>query len=394
MSDHIRAILKPGKERSLLNFHPWVFSGAIKSFSKPPVEGEVIEIISHTDRFLGMGHYHDGSISIRIFSFEKVEPGPELWKAKLQSAYDVRKALGFTDDKGSNCYRLFHGEGDGLSGLIIDIYDQNAVVQIHAPALYAVRTDIFNALDEVYAGKLKNIYDKSASALGKQSSMLANDGFFKGDESSTVVLENGNKFIVDWIEGQKTGFFIDQRDNRKLLGEMSKGKSVLNTFCYSGGFSVYALNAGAALVHSVDSSAKAMAMTDRNIELTGHADKHASFTSDVFDFMRSMEMSYDIIILDPPAFAKHLGAVKKASIGYRNLNSEAFKRIKKGGILFTFSCSQVIDKTLFRKIIFTAAAESKRNVRILAQLSQPSDHPVNIYHPESEYLKGLVLFIE
>ncbi len=392
--NYTKLILKSGKERSLNNFHPWLFSGAVKQIDGPVKEGDIVEIWSNHNEYMATGHFHEGSIKVRIFSFKQVIPDYSFWKAKLQRAFEVRTQLGYTDNPATNVYRLIHAEGDSMPGLIIDIYNDTAVIQTHTLGMHAIKNDLAKALQEIYGKKLKAVYDKSAESMSKQSEVVVTNSYLFGQASGSEVLENGHRFFVNWEEGQKTGFFIDQRDNRELLGKLSNGKSVLNTFAYSGGFSVYALKAGARLVHSVDSSKKAMDWANKNVALNQAGAPHEFFAVDTFDYLKSMKEEYDIIILDPPAFAKHLSAVDKAAKGYQNLNFEAIKRIKPNGILFTFSCSQVIDKSLFRKVVFTAAAQAKRNVRILYQLTQPSDHPVSMYHPEGEYLKGLVLHVE
>jgi len=389
-----KIILHPGKERSVLNRHPWIFSGAIKKTEGSPKEGDVAEVFTSTGVYLATAHYHEGSISGRIFSFEQSDLKKDFWKSKLEKAFVLRKSLGLIDNPGTNCYRLVHAEGDGLPGLIIDIYNRVAVIQTHTLGMHAVKNILTELLKEMFGDKLIAIYDKSGETMARQQKELIGNQFLFGNVSEEDVLENGIKFHVNFAEGQKTGFFLDQRENRKLLGEYSKGKKVLNTFAYSGGFSLYALKNDAALVHSVDSSRKAAEWAERNVSLNFKNAPHEFFAEDVFDFMKRSSETYEVMVLDPPAFAKHLSAVKQATIGYRNLNTEAMRRISKGGILFTFSCSQVIDKELFRKIIFMSAAQAKRNVRILHQLSQPPDHAISIYHPEGEYLKGLVLYIE
>jgi len=389
-----KIILQPGKERSLLNKHPWLFSGAIKKKDGNPNEGDVVEIFSSTGIYLATGHYHEGSITVRIFSFEQTDLAADFWKQKLQKAFDLRKNLNLVDNGRTNCYRLVHAEGDGLPGLIIDIYNRVAVIQTHTLGMHSVKNILTEALKELYGNKLVAIFDKSGDTMGKHQKSLVSDQLLFGTITEEDVVENGIKFHVNFAEGQKTGFFLDQRENRKLLGEYSKGKKVLNTFAYSGGFSLYALKNNAALVHSVDSSKKAAEWADRNVLMNFKNAPHEFFAEDVFDFMKRSTETYDVMVLDPPAFAKHLSAVKQATIGYKNLNTEAMRRIAKGGILFTFSCSQVIDKELFRKIIFMSAAQARRNVRILHQLSQPPDHAISIYHPEGEYLKGLVLYVE
>lgn len=395
MSDFSKIILKPGKERSLKNYHPWLFSGAIAKTEGKPGNGDVVEIYSSAGEYLGTGHYNKGTITVRVFSFEQTDAGYEFWKEKLKSAYGLRVNLNLISNKDTNVYRLTHAEGDSLPGLVIDYYNGVAVIQSHTLGMHAVKDYLVEALQEIYGQELVTVFDKSAETMRKQSELdLTNTYLFGKEIDNHSVTENGNKFLVNFETGQKTGFFIDQRENRKLLSVYSPGKLVLNTFCYTGGFSVYALNGQAKMVHSVDSSASAIEMTDRNISFCKNPDRHFSFTENVFDFIKRTEQKYDIIILDPPAFAKHMNAVKQASIAYRNLNAEAIKKVNKQGLIFTFSCSQVIDKYLFRKIIFAAAAMTGRNVRILHQLSQPADHPVSIYHPEGEYLKGLVLYVE
>lgn len=387
-----KIILSAGKEKSILNFHPWLFSGAIQNEQGEPKEGDCVEIYSNRKEYLATGHYHEGSIKVRIFSFQQVNPDYAFWKDKLQRAFTLRKQLGFVDAAETNVYRLIHAEGDGMPGLIIDIYNQTAVIQTHTVGMHRIKDELVKALLEIYEGKLSAVYDKSALTMEKHA-VVAN-GYLYGNNAGNEVMENNHRFVVNWEEGQKTGFFIDQRENRKLLGSMSKGKTVLNTFAYSGAFSIYALQAGATLVHSVDNSKKTKDWTEKNIQLNCPAAPHQYFVADAFDYLRKMDSVYDVIILDPPAFAKHLSSVRQAAIGYTNLNSEAFRKIKPNGILFTFSCSQVVDKKLFRQIVFSAAAQAKRNVKILHQLSQPADHPISIYHPEGEYLKGLVLFVE
>ena len=392
-----RIKLHKGKERSVLLFHPWVFSGAVSNLPSGLSEGDLVEVCTADDKYLGTGHYHKGTIVTRLLTFENEIIDVDFWCRKLYHALELRKALGFTINPQTNVYRLIHGEGDGLPGLIVDIYNQTAVLQTHTIGMSKHRNIIANALQKVFGDQLKAIYDKSFEVLHKQNYANAVDEYLfneNDDPGYSIVEENGFKFNIDYKGGQKTGFFIDQRENRKLLLDYSKEKKVLNTFCYTGGFSVYALGAGASLVHSVDSSKKAIIETDKNISLNFKNAPHESFAEDAFDFLKKAGHDYDVIILDPPAFAKHIGALKNAMVGYRNLNHEALKKINKGGILFTFSCSQAIDKELFRKLVFQAAAQAKRNVRILHQLTQPPDHPINIYHPEGEYLKGLVLYVD
>lgn len=387
--------LKPQKERSILNFHPWIFSGAIKTVVDDFKNGEIVEVYDANDHYLATGHFNHGSIMVRILTFERQTIDIDFWKLKLQKAYELRQALGLSDVDETNAYRLLHGEGDLLPGLIIDIYGKVAVIQAHSEGMILAIQAIADALDSVQGLNLEAIFDKSADTIKNQKPTLSENRFLKGAIEEGIVKEYGHLFHINWKEGQKTGFFLDQRENRKLLAAYSKGKSVLNTFCYSGGFSIFALKAGATHVDSVDSSKKAIEWTDMNVKLNfPEGAPHQSHALDVFDFLKKSSGLYDIIVLDPPAFAKHLSAVDKAVIGYRNLNAEAIKRVKPGGLIFTFSCSQAIDKQLFRKTVFTAAVKSGRQVRVLHQLSQGPDHPVNLYHPEGEYLKGLVLRVD
>lgn len=389
-----RIYLKARKEESLKRFHPWVFSGAIQSVSEDPFEGELVEVYSSTNEFLATGHYQIGSIAVRVLSFISCAIDANFWKERIEEAYQLRKTLGLVQHNNTT-YRLVHGEGDNLPGLIIDIYDHSAVIQAHSAGMHLVRQDLAKAVAEVVSG-VSNVYYKSEATLPYKAGLDPEDGYLIGGElKSYVATENGLKFNVDWLRGQKTGFFVDQRDNRQLLEYYSTGKKVLNMFCYTGGFSVYAMRGGATLVHSVDSSAKAVELTDRNIELNFPGDgRHASFAEDAFKFLASNEKAYDLVVLDPPAFAKHREALRNALRGYQRLNARGISRIKSGGILFTFSCSQVVTREQFRLAVFSAAAETGRKVRILHQLTQPADHPVNIYHPEGEYLKGLVLYVE
>lgn len=390
-----QVFLKPKKEESLLRFHPWIFSGAIKGIIGNPNEGDVVEVYTSNNEFIALGHYQVGSITVRVISFEPTIIDQNFWNDKVQRAYDARLALGLTGSTHTNCYRLIHGEGDNLPGLIVDIYGETAVVQSHSVGMYLSRQHITEAIKHVYGNQIKAIYDKSEGTLPFKAGLNAKDEYLFGSSIDTPVLENGIKFNVSWEEGQKTGFFLDQRDNRELVGKYSKGRDVLNMFCYTGGFSLYALAGGANSVDSVDSSQKAMNMVDRNVEVNfGTEHKHTSYAEDAFEYLRTIDGKYDLIILDPPAFAKHTKVLNKALLGYRRLNALAFHKIKPGGILFTFSCSQVVTKEHFRNSVFTAAAISGRKVRILHQLTQPADHPINIYHPEGEYLKGLVVYVE
>ncbi|HNW52049.1 MAG TPA: class I SAM-dependent rRNA methyltransferase [Prolixibacteraceae bacterium] len=388
-------ILKPGKEQSMKRFHPWVFSGAIKLVNGKVDEGDIVTVYSAQNEFLGIGHYQIGSISVRIFSFQNIEPNEAFWKEKLLKAYNLRKALGLVNNDETNVFRLVHAEGDELPGLIIDIYNQTAVMQIHTVGMYLIRELLAKLLKEIMGDRLVAVYDKSSKSVPFKANINAVDSYLIGNTGSTVVSENGMLFKVDWEEGQKTGFFIDQRENRYLLQKYAAGRDVLNMFCYTGGFSFFAMKGGARLVHSVDSSAKAIDLTRENVELNFPSDpRHEAFASDAFEYLRDIKDKYDLIILDPPAFAKHRGAINQALQAYKRINAKAFEQIRPGGILFTFSCSQVVDRERFREAVFSAAAISGRSVRILHQLTQPADHPIGIYHPEGEYLKGLVLYVE
>lgn len=387
--------LKPKKEESLLRFHPWVFSGAIQGMERKPEEGDLVEVYSSDNRFLAIGHYQIGSIAVRVLSFEKRPIDHQFWIDRIRSAYQLRCILGLANTPNNNTFRLIHGEGDALPGLVIDMYANTAVMQAHSVGMHKCRMEIAAALKEVVGDALQNIYYKSETTLPYKADLNSENGYLLGQDVDDIALENGLKFYVDWQKGQKTGFFVDQRENRKLLEHYAKGRSVLNMFCYTGGFSFYAMRGGAKLVHSVDSSAKAISLTNRNVELNFPGDlRHEAYAEDAFKYLERMGSNYDLIILDPPAFAKHKDVLRNALQGYRKLNAIAFEKIKPGGILFTFSCSQVVSKENFRLAVFSAAAQSKRNVRILHQLTQPADHPVNIYHPEGEYLKGLVLYVE
>ena len=394
--------LRKGKEESLKRFHPWVFSGAIASVDEGITEGEIVRVVTNSGDFIAVGHYQEGSIAVRVLTFSDVQIDDEFWHSRLVSALKMRQAIGIADNPNNNTYRLVHGEGDNLPGLIIDVYDETAVMQAHSIGMHLCRKEIARALNEVMNGRVKHIYYKSETTL---PFMTADDmnGFLVGGSDDNIATENGLKFRVDWLKGQKTGFFVDQRENRSLLEHYARGKRVLNMFCYTGGFSFYAMRGGAELVHSVDSSAKAIELTKQNVELNFPGDpRHEAFCEDAFKFLENISLtshlspltSYNLIILDPPAFAKHRGALHNALKGYTRLNQKAFEKIEKGGILFTFSCSQVVTKDHFRNAVFTAAALAKRKVRILHQLHQPADHPINIYHPEGEYLKGLVLYVE
>lgn len=391
-----KVYLKPGKEESLKRFHPWVFSGAIARVEGEPEEGEVVDVYTSKKEFIACGHFQIGSIAVRVLSFRQEVIDRAYWVRRLSVAKDLRRALGLIDNPQNNTYRLVHGEGDNLPGLIIDVYNHTAVMQAHSAGMHIYRMEIADALTEVMGDVIQNIYYKSETTLPFKADLLATEnGFIKGGSPDNVAMENGLKFHVDWLKGQKTGFFVDQRENRALLERYANGRSVLNMFCYTGGFSFYAMRGGAKLVRSVDSSAKAIDLTNKNVELNFPGDKrHEAYAEDAFKFLDNMGDRYDLIILDPPAFAKHRDALRNALRGYTKLNAKAFEKIRPGGILFTFSCSQVVSKQDFRNAVFTAAAQSGRNVRILHQLTQPGDHPINIYHPEGEYLKGLVLYVE
>jgi 23S rRNA (cytosine1962-C5)-methyltransferase len=390
-----KIVLKPGKDQSMKRFHPWVFSGAIKNIPGKVKEGDVVTVYSDQNEFLGLGHYQIGSIAVRIFSFKNVVPDESFWKEKLQKAYNLRIALGLTNNSETNVYRLVHAEGDELPGLMIDIYNGTAVMQMHTVGMYQIRMQLANLLNEIMGEELKAVYDKSSKSIPFKSGVNPVDSYLIGKSEPTTVSEFGTFFKVDWEEGQKTGFFIDQRENRNLLQQYAKGRDVLNMFCYTGGFSFFAMKGGANLVHSVDSSAKAIDLTRENVELNFPGDpRHEAFMSDAFEYLRDIKNKYDLIVLDPPAFAKHREAVGQALQAYKRINAKAFEQIRPGGIIFTFSCSQVVGRDKFREAVFSAAAISGRSVRILHQLTQPADHPISIYHPEGEYLKGLVLYVE
>ncbi len=387
--------LKRGKEESLQRFHPWIYSGAIASFDGKAEEGEVVEVYTSKREYIATGHYQIGSIMVRVLTFNHETIDKEFYKQRLETAYKVRLCIGVADRKDNNTYRLVHGEGDNLPGLVIDIYGSTAVMQAHSVGMHQDRKMIAEALKEVMDGKIENIFYKSETTLPYKAELGQENGFLLGGSADDIAVENGLKFHVDWLKGQKTGFFVDQRDNRSLLERYSKGRSVLNMFCYTGGFSFYAMRGGAKTVHSVDSSQKAIDLTNANVQLNFPGDpRHEAFAEDAFKYLDSMGSNYDLIILDPPAFAKHKDALRNALKGYTRINHKAFEKIQHGGILFTFSCSQVVTKDNFRAAVFTAAAQAGRKVRILHQLHQPADHPINIYHPEGEYLKGLVLYVE
>lgn len=387
--------LKKGKEDSLKRYHPWVFSGAIQRMDEGIEEGDIVRVITNGGDFIAVGHYQIGSIAVRVLSFNDVPIDQEFWCSRLTSALQTRISIGVADNSENTTYRLVHGEGDQLPGLVIDCYNETAVVQAHSVGMHVNRIDVCEALVTSMGERIKNVYYKSETTLPFKAGLGQENGFIYGGTNDNVALENGLSFYVDWLKGQKTGFFVDQRENRALLEKYSKGRKVLNMFCYTGGFSVYAMRGGAELVHSVDSSAKAIDLTNKNIALNFPGDeRHSAYCEDAFKFLDANENKYDLIVLDPPAFAKHRGALHNALKGYTRLNVKGFESIKKGGILFTFSCSQVVTKDNFRNAVFTAAAQAGRKVKILHQLHQPADHPINIYHPEGEYLKGLVLYVE
>ena len=392
--------LKRGKEESLLRFHPWVFSGAIAHIDQGIAEGDVVRVLTAGGQPIAVGHYQQGSIAVRVLTFDDVLIDEAFWHHRLQQALLARLAMGLARPLGeaplerpTKAYRLVHGEGDLLPGLIIDIYGTTAVMQAHSVGMHLARHAIAEQLMKVMEGRIESVYYKSESTL---SFVEPQNGFIIGGTDENTAVENGLRFYVDWLKGQKTGFFVDQRDNRLLLEHYAHGRRVLNMFCYTGGFSFYAMRGGAQLVHSVDSSAQAIELTRRNVELNFPGDpRHQAFCEDAFKFLGDGEQNaYDLIVLDPPAFAKHRAALHNALKGYTRLNAKALQKIEPGGILFTFSCSQVVSKDNFRNAVFTAAAQARRQVRILHQLHQPADHPVNIYHPEGEYLKGLVLYVE
>ena len=388
-------ILKRGKEESLQRFHPWIFSGAIQRIEGKPEEGDVVTVYTNDHKFIARGHVQVGSIAVRVLTFNDEPVDQAFWNRRIATAFDLRERTGISSREDNNTYRLVHGEGDNLPGLIVDIYGDTAVMQAHSVGMHVSRMEIAKAMQEVLGDKLKNIYYKSDTTLPYKADINKDNGYILGGNAGNISTEYGLKFHIDWLRGQKTGFFVDQRENRSLLEKYAKGRKLLNMFCYTGGFSIYALRGGAEIVHSVDSSSKAIDLTNANAELNFPGDtRHTAYAEDAFDFLDRMGNNYNLIILDPPAFAKHRDSLRNALIGYRRLNAKAIEKIQPGGILFTFSCSQVVSKENFRTAVFTAAAMAKRNVRILHQLTQPADHPVNIYHPEGEYLKGLVLYVE
>jgi 23S rRNA (cytosine1962-C5)-methyltransferase len=394
MSKFLQVVLKPGREQSLRRFHLWIFSGAIEKISGIPKEGDVVEVVDHKGNYLATGHIQNGSIAVRIFSFVKTSAGRSFWYQKLEAILKFRRELGFFNNLQTTLFRLVHGEGDGCPGLIVDYYNGVVVLQAHSVGMWLLRKLFAEIFDELLKKKPIIVYDKSYSSLNEAGDE-ASDGFLIGRCDSVIVKENGNQFLVDFEKGQKTGFYIDQRENRLLLSRYAGGRKVANIFAYTGGFSVYAAAAGATMVDSIDASQPAIDMARQNMQLNfGEKSEHRFITSDAFSFLKNTPEKYDLIVLDPPAFAKHRQALGNALKAYRRINREAIMKINENGILFTFSCSQVVTKDDFKKVVFSAAAEAGRNVRILHQLTQPPDHPVNIYHPEGEYLKGLVLFVE
>ena len=394
----IKLILKKGRDESLRRFHPWVFSGAIAQIQGSPREGDLVAVHDSEGNYLACGHYQIGSIAVRVLSFSGDPQSPSFWTDTIARARLEREAIGLPSD-GTSCFRLVHGEGDGLPGLIIDWYDGVCVMQAHSVGMFRARNRICEALKEVFGSNLKAVYDKSSGTAPFKAGLELIDGYlYKAPDfcdSELTVLENGHRFTVNWVDGQKTGFFLDQRENRALVCRYAAGRNVLNLFCYTGGFSIYALAAGALHVDSVDSSARAMAMTDRNVAVNGFSDRHGSLCCDAIEYLAGVpEGKYDLMIVDPPAFAKHRGVLKNALRAYQRLNAAAIGKVAPGGLVFTFSCSQVVDKTTFAELVFSAAAQTGRSVRILARLAQGGDHPVSIYHPEGEYLKGLLLYVE
>lgn len=395
MAERAFAILKSGKDQSVMRYHPWIFSGAIKKMHGDPGEGDLVDVFNNKNEFLATGHYQKSSIAVRILSFTKGEDISGLWEHRIQDAWKLRETTGLAGNPDTRVFRLINAEGDGLPGLIVDVYGETAVMQMHSAGMYRERERFASILAALPGAGIHAVYDKSSSTLPFKAGLEPSDSYLQGKPGENIVVENGYRFRVDWEGGQKTGFFVDQRENRALLKKYSEGRKVLNMFCYTGGFSVYALGGNAKLVHSVDSSAKAMDLTKKNIELNFPEDtRHRSFAMDAFEFFERKEEEYDLIVLDPPAFAKHLNVLSNALQGYKKLNRRAMELIRPGGIIFTFSCSQVVSRENFRKSVFTAAANTGRKVRILQQMGQPADHPVSIYHPEGEYLKGLVLQVD
>lgn len=395
MNERTRIILKSGKDQSIRRLHPWIFSGAIKKIDGPAGEGMLVDVYDNKDEYLATGHYQEGSIAVRILGFEPLETNPQFWEERIGDAWQLRVKLGLTDNNETNVFRWVNAEGDRLPGLIIDYYGGSVVIQMHSVGMYHNLEMIKSAILDIAGVRIDTIYNKSGSTLPDKPGIKFRSGFLKGDAQYGDVLENGFRFNVNWVHGQKTGFFIDQRENRKMVGKWSEGRRVLNMFGYTGGFSVYSLGGGAELVHTVDSSGRAIDLTGKHMEVNfpGNTD-HEAYAEDAFTFMQDIRDRYDLIILDPPAFAKHQKSLNNALQGYKRINQRAFEQIAPGGILFTFSCSQAVSRENFRKSVFAAAANARRNVRILYHLSQPPDHPVSIFHPEGEYLKGLLLEVK
>lgn len=395
-----KVILRKGREDSLMRFHPWVFSGSVAQVVGNPAEGDIVGVYASDGSFLASGHWQVGSIAVRVLSFSSNALSAGFWEEMISKALEVRRSAGLVDSSVTNCFRLVHGEGDGLPGLIIDWYDGVCVMQAHSVGMFRARKQICDALQAVFGDSLKAVYDKSSGTAPFKAGLDLVDGYlyrrevFSDDQQE--VLENGHRFLVNWTEGQKTGFFLDQRENRALVERYSKGRNVLNLFCYTGGFSVYALGGGAIHADSVDSSAKAMSMVEKNVAINGFDPSlHEGTCGDAIAFLKDVPQDkYDLMIVDPPAFAKHRGAVSNALRAYQRLNAAAISKVAPGGLVFTFSCSQVVDKEQFALAVFSAAAQTRRRVRILDRLNQPADHAVNIYHPEGEYLKGLLLYVE
>jgi len=394
MAEHIIS-LKPGKDQSIRRFHPWVFSGAIARMSGTAAPGEIVAVVDDQGRMLGRGHYAEGSITVRLFSFGDERIDDAFWKNKILRAWQSRLNSGVAGIPGNEMCRLVHAEGDGLPGLVIDLYGSTAVIQAHSAGMHLLRNTFATALRDIFGEAIQRIYDKSEAKLSKHSGITDTDMYLFGEHGGDICREHGHQFRIDWRKGQKTGFFIDQRENRQLLGTLSKGRRVLNTFCYTGGFSIYALAGGAEEVHSLDSSRQALDLTEENVALNGfEAERHRTIMADAVSYMKEISDDYDLIVLDPPAFAKQLSARHKAVQGYRRINEAALRKIRSGGLLFTFSCSQAVDKEVFRGAVLAAAIDAGRSVRILHQLHQSADHPVSLFHPESEYLKGLVLEVD
>ncbi len=396
MTIYPQIILKPGKETPVLRFHPWIFSGAIEKTIGKPAEGDIVECYTSSGVYLATGHCMPGSLAVKLFTFKRQEIGKDFWHSKIRQAWQVRETLGLTLNDQTNAYRLLHNEGDSMPGLIVDVYGSMAVLQAHSSGMHDIRQTLAEAIIAVSQGKITTVYDKSAEAIRKMTGRIVEDGFLAGETGECEVRENGHRFNVNAITGQKTGFFLDQRDNRELLAQYAKGRNVLNMFGYTGGFSVYAAGSGAKMVHTVDSSAPAIALAEANMKLNGFdSPQYTCFTADARKYIETMEPGkYDVIVLDPPAYAKNVASRIQALKGYRTINAMALAKIKSGGLLFTFSCSQVVDRQMFTSAVTAAAVDAGRQVRIIQHLSQPADHPVNIFHQEGEYLKGLVLLVD